>query len=464
MKKLFLLIGLVPSILFAQQADTTIQIGLKPKIFAKVLNQQFSGLVTGQSKNTLGNFASLDLKDAEVSFAGNTIFSNGSVFGIKATGSVTDGLFDLFSNSKLNTKIGMEFQYHFLALRKRQLTYYDDSYRRQMAKEKEIRNKAALRIAFLETDQVKDSVIRAINKLQTDSTKLAKFFDDILTKIDDDILHNRAAEHRADTLTRDSLRYAITEGATNMAYARRTLKALPDHEDLIMDAENARSRAIQDNETAIEVYAFQIGWFSLSYKFQNDAFKLFSKNESYDNQVEKKNYTSHEITGQYSLYKYSNGAFESFYLDAGVGLGISNNLGELDKTQITETELVGSSTAQREVTNTYDVYSKGDYEERIKTLRVYGDAYYFLFKDNIAAIHVFPEVQKRESYKPVSNLGVGFLVSFKDKEDEKSNVNAELYYNFLDVFKVKESTFGFFERNSIGIRFAFPMNFKTKTK
>ncbi len=41
------------------------QIGLDKKTFKTVLNQQFSNLITGQSKTGIGNFASLVRKEPE---------------------------------------------------------------------------------------------------------------------------------------------------------------------------------------------------------------------------------------------------------------------------------------------------------------------------------------------------------------------------------------------------------------
>jgi len=445
LRLLLFLIFLSTGSLLAQQTDTTVQIGLKPKVFAKILNQQFSGLVTGQSKNAIGNFASLDVKDAELSFAGNSILKNGSVFGIKATGGVTDGLFEIFSASKLNTQVGMDFQYHFLALKNKSLTYYEDSYRQQQMKERKIRNESALRIAFIESNQVKDSLERAIEDIGVKLTKLQT------------LLANETVDRK-----KDSLRFEITSHNIKLNFSKKSLETLPPMDALIMDAENARSVAIKENETAVELYGFKFGWFSLGYKFENKSLKLFSPTEAFADQIVKDNFISHEVTMQYSYYSYSQSPFESLFLDLGAGFGVTDNLQELDKVEITETEIVGTSGIERAVTNTYNVYKKSEYESSISSLRLYGDVYYFLFKGNMAAVHVFPELIVKERYKPLSNFGIGFLISFKDKEDESSNANAELYYNFMDVFEVKTSDYSFFERNSIGLRFSFPINFKAK--
>src|SRR5437762_3569648 len=76
-----------------EMKDKKVTIGSNPKLVKKILNQQFSNLITGQTKNSIGNFASIDLTKAEVAFAGNLIFADASVLTIKANGSISDGFF-----------------------------------------------------------------------------------------------------------------------------------------------------------------------------------------------------------------------------------------------------------------------------------------------------------------------------------------------------------------------------------
>ena len=77
---------------------------LEKPLVKKFINQQFGDLINPQSSNNIGNFASLDLKEAEVNFAGNVIFNNGSILGIKASGAVSDGFLSVFNSNKLNAE------------------------------------------------------------------------------------------------------------------------------------------------------------------------------------------------------------------------------------------------------------------------------------------------------------------------------------------------------------------------
>jgi hypothetical protein len=440
---------LLPLFAYGQTADT---IGLKPHVYERILNQQFSGLITGQAKNSVGNFASLDLKDAEVSLAGNVIFKGGSVLGFKASGGVTDGLFDIFSNSKLNTKVSFDLQWNILRLGGRSIQYYDGSYRQYQKKERKIRAESAARIFKLEHGLVRDSLVLKQNE-----------FNNELRKLDSQINMLRDSNGNIPQINQrkyDSLSYIQTATRVLLNSTADEISRYSE-DNLVNDAHNSRARLLRNLETGIEIYGFSFGWFSFGYKIQNDAFKYFKPSELYANQVEKKNYLSHELRIQYSYYSYSKSAFESFYGDIGIAPKIINNMNELEKIEISESELVAIGATQRSVTSKYDAY-KGEYKENILGLRFYANAYYFLFKNNLAAVHIYPEVNVKEGYKPISNCGFGFLLSFKDAKDATSVINTELYYNFIDVFDAKDSAYDFIERNNIGLRFIFPIKFLNK--
>ena len=93
---------------------------------------------------------------------------------------------------------------------------------------------------------------------------------------------------------------------------------------------------------------------------------------------------------------------------------------------------------------------------------MFTDYYHFLFPKNIAALHIYPDIVVQDDKKPTYNLGLGFLYSFKDSKDETGNskVNLELYYRFVDLTNSKDDEDNdFLERNSIGLRVAFPFKF-----
>jgi hypothetical protein len=429
---------------FAQDTVSKQTIGLDPPTFKKVLNQQFSNLITGQSKNSIGNFASLDLKEPEVSFAGNSIFKNGSVLSTKASGGVTDGFFSIFNNSTLNTKISLDVQYNFLNLKNKSLTYYDDSFQVYKEKKNKILNQHKVKLIEVENEQGKTLLILKEQKLK-----------ELKTDLEDKFSREKV------TPRKDSIKYEIEITDFKIDSIATAIKNYPLKDDLEEEVNNWKAVELKKLKPEIQLYGFNFGWFSIGYKVQNNSFKLFNPSLQFSNQITDTSFVSHEARFQYSRYKWSVGAYESYFWCAGIAFSYSDNLSDLSKTEVTEIKNYGTNPNDRTTTKKYNAYT-GNYLGELKGLRLFADYYRFLFNENTAAIHTYPELQVKDNTKPIYNLGFGFLYSFKDSKDETSIVNAELYYNFLDLFKSTETTYKLFERNNIGLRFTFPIKFKTK--
>lgn len=177
----------------------------------------------------------------------------------------------------------------------------------------------------------------------------------------------------------------------------------------------------------------------------------------------KEEFVSHVFGVQYSWYNWnSTDSFKTFYWTNGLNFSYTNNFGDLTKLEISETQEFGTTLGERNSTTKFNVYT-GDYKEKIKGVELYSDFYYFLFHNNQAAFHIYPQYVFLDNLKPRLNFGLGLLFAFKDvKKENKSIVNAELYYNFLDLFKSTDTDYKLFERNDIGIRLTFPINFLNK--
>ena len=132
---------------------------------------------------------------------------------------------------------------------------------------------------------------------------------------------------------------------------------------------------------------------------------------------------------------------------------------ELTVRSIAENRELGDTVGERTITKEYIVY-EGEYKTSLTSLSLYGDFYYFLFSNNTGAIHFYPEYKMKEEYKPQINLGFGFLVTYKNKD--KNVINAEVYYNLIDIENKNDSDIDFFKRSQFGIRFTFPIVFGNK--
>lgn len=430
---------------YAQDSSSSTIIGLDKKTFRRVINEQFSNLITGQTKTSIGNFASLDLKESEVSFAGNTITKAGHVFGLVASGGVSDGLFSIFNNSTLNTKISLEAQMNFLNLSKQSLTWYDDSYQEYMKKQAEIKDKHRVKLVEAENRF-------ALINLNYKKAKLEKTLQQ---------LNERLATERSQ-LTSDSLNYAIALNQSELTETNKAITSFPDKVSAIEDVNNWRAMELKKIKPELELYGFNFGWWSLSYKVINNSFKLFDPSKEYQKQVWDSSFVTHQVKLQYSYYNWTKESNKTYFYCIGISFGVLDNFSDLTKREITEVKNYGANINDRSTTKKYNAY-QGGYLSKLSQIKLFGDYYHFLFEGNTAAFHLYPEFQFKEGIKPLYNFGIGLLLAFKDsKKDDKSVVNAEIFYNFLDLSNNEDNNLGFLERNNIGLRFSFPINFVNK--
>jgi len=430
------------------------EIGFDKVQFRKIINQQFGSLITGVSKTTIGNFVSLDLKETEVSAAGNSIFKNGSVLSYTIAGGVSDGFFPLFSNSKLNSKISVDLQYNSLSfLSKQSVTFTDKSFREFETKKNQ-----------LEYDYIEKQ--RALNngkegkRLLIEKNKL----NDQVSKLQEQLSSHEDARNEAVELTelqRDSISYEIGTAKHRIGFIDSVLASPVSINALQVDLRLWRAEELKKMKSAIEIVGFKFGWVSVGYKVKKTDFKTFDSLAVFNTQIRDTNNVSHEVRVQYSFYKYITRINESYFWCVGASLNLSDNFTELTKTEFQEARDYGPNSGDRTTLNKYDAYI-GAYKKKLKGVRFYADGYMFFAKDNALAVHAYPELLIKDHQKPLSNLGLGLLFSLKDSKDETAVVNTELYYNFLDLFNTADSEKKVFERNSIGLRFTFPIKFKTK--
>jgi hypothetical protein len=417
---------------------------LSEPVFRRLLNQQFTNLITGQSKNSIGNFASLDVKEGEFSFSGSSIFPNYSALTVKASGAITDGLASIFSNSRLNTKFTFDVQFNVLSPTAKHITYDETLGKAFRLKERQIESAFRLDTASITLHHQESSLRKKKAALEILSSSLKERMDS-----------------SKDKETQDSLGYELTKVVIQTDSIGKALEEASDTIGLKIDALNRRNHELNGISIKRELDGFGMGWFSIGYKVAGSSFKLFYSSAPFDSQVVSTSFLSHEARIQYSYYKWSASSFESYFWCGGIAISYGDNFSELTKREVADVKNYGPSLNDRTITKKYNVYT-GIYKTGIKTLRPYGDVFLFLFKGNCAAVHAYPEVQFTSEEKPLWSMGIGFLVSFRDSKDESAVVNAELYYTEEDLFNSRETTYKLFERNDIGIRFSVPIKFTSK--
>ena len=102
------------------------ELGLGVNDFKRIINEQWSTLITGSGSAAPGNYISANIKDADASAAVTNVFKNGTILNLKVSGGTTDGLLSVFSNSTLNSKVSAELKYHVLFYQKQKLAVYNE--------------------------------------------------------------------------------------------------------------------------------------------------------------------------------------------------------------------------------------------------------------------------------------------------------------------------------------------------
>lgn len=418
---------------------------LDDSILTPLLRKAFAALVSPQSNTTVGNYAALDLKDAEVTFAGAVLFERGAVLGVKLHGGISEGLLPVFSNKALNTRFGGDLQLNFLDPWQKEEELYDyDVCERYYARLKKL---------------VADSVLKAIDDREHLAAKLIQVE---IEKLDSDAatLGRRLNDPKTTQQRKDSIAVALKK----IAASKLNQQQLYQKEMTILD--DTRDRRLRNWYVAeeakladsVHLKGFTVGWFSIGYGAENVSFRLFDPALPFADQVSKRSFLSHTVRAQYSRYNYGPAKKESSYWSLGAAFALGDNLGDLSKIELTETTSFGPNPTDRVGTKKYSVF-QGKYVRKLTTLTLFGDFYKFLLTDNQVALHVYPEAVFKEDERAAQNLGMGFLVAFRQQDKLTTILNAEAYIKLEDLTNRNHPGVGPFKRSSYGFRFSVPINF-----
>ncbi|MGD2036056.1 MAG: hypothetical protein PVF73_13415, partial [Bacteroidales bacterium] len=310
--------------------DTTRVIGSDKSLYRELLNREFTNLINPQSENIIGNFASLDSKNSELNFAGNFIFSKGSVLGVRLKGGSTDGVLSVFSNSKINSQLGFDIQYNFMLLESKSLTYDNLSYYEYLRSIRKFKYDSLIMANSIE--HRKDST-----ELSDEIRKLGSEKDRIKTAIDK--LERRYGTNSFPESIRhsyDSLMFCLFETEKKIEYKKEELKNLLSREELMIKFLIWQADEQERINELLQVDGFRIGWFSFGYGFSNNLFYHFDPLLSFNDQIQKRSYLSHQFRLQYSLYNYTVRSFRSYFFSIGASFGIEDNFSGLSSIEVNE--------------------------------------------------------------------------------------------------------------------------------
>src|SRR5690606_29768689 len=173
----------------------------------------------------------------------------------------------------------------------------------------------------------------------------------------------------------------------------------------------------------IELEGIDITWISIGLKEKNNSFKLFEPNNIPDTQFKNEEFVSQRLAASISRYRSTSYQGQDVYWSTGFFMDYTTNFDLLKKVEIEERTPV-SGNNQQDIIKTINAY-QGDYEEGIFEFTAFYDYYRFLGQFNsILGIHINPSLNYSSVIKkPLTNILVGIVVPFGDKDKETSKIN-----------------------------------------
>lgn len=455
------------------QVDTTLKLTPKDTVeeaalrkiiqlanLKSLITRQFSYVLTGSSKSQVGNFASVNLTQPAAAFNYSFVFNNGGVLSMNGSADLKNGLAPIFNNSSLNTDISLQAKYSFLAGTAQQITVnqkeiikYGKDYDALTLTYKEnlVMSANQLELSFMRQKALVAEISR-LKKLigeETDGLRIARHKERLM--VNQDSL-NAMRQHVRNIYQLDISSFTSFNDA-------EVQKALSDYQKKLSKDISKQQKSLLDQYSPP---GFYLKWLDVSYKITNTAFSLFDPLLAYTAQVKKTNFIAHSVSIDYNWYKYNVIPWHSWYLSVGADPFIGDNLSVFPTQNMSDIHTYSISPNTRTSTKTYTAYvDSGKYKRNLKGIKLHADFFYFMFKNNLFAVHLNPQVTYSQTSLPEYDEGIGFFFSFKDGKDTtgKALINSELYCNFMDVTNSAKKPGNFTGRNSIGLRFTLPINF-----
>jgi hypothetical protein len=455
--------------------------------FTKLLNRSFSQVAVGPTNGSnLSNYASFEPVNGAFAFngfspifAGKDTSKRMSFVNFSIKGNINGAnVGALFSNSKLNSSVSVNLKYHF-ALHKPVITYDEkDKYSADEGKSKfrdiEIAQLEQLNRGLIDLDyklQAHAWKIQAlekkISKDENALTVLRKTTAGIAASNPDSAVYNKLADSCLSNYQKIQKLYVELAGQRSKRDSLKRLQVWISSPPHIKDAADGHvryfindiSNAIRDKRVELEVNNklsnIQFGWMSLNVQFNKQKYYTYDQALPFNVQINESTLNAFNVGLTYNFYKQNLDNNYCFYFNVGINRLKTSNVEDLTPIDVSdEKEVIEAPTKRKSVTK-YNAFTSP--VEAFKAWQLYVNLYYLFGKQNVSGLHFFPEVNFRSTNNNVLNLGVGYVVSFKDKKD-KSIINAEAYVKFSDVGNSLQQEMRFYKRNEIGVSFGIPFN------
>jgi hypothetical protein len=447
----------------AEAAEKKKQKSEDRKRFNEAIGREFTKVVAGD--RLPGNYASFDVAEGELNGAGSSQISDSGILSFTLKAGVSEGLSSLFTDSRVNPNVAFGLNYSFLS-----------PFRKSVI----VKNADLSRVLELQLQQIEEDYQRKVVDLAFNADyyrSLQHIIGDSLRQLERDVKTARegiASAQSDESGDVSELKKRLAE-LTKLLGARSKLTVLADSLEILIKApatkrtllnEKIRKRRALEQKTG--TLGARFSWFTIGYKLDNKRFFLYDSTSSkaFNEQLVREEFTSHQLSVSYNYFSSSVHGYGVLYGAVGVSFLLGDNQLLLDKTKVTDKRTVNMGATERTEEKGYTAF-RGDYTKDIRSLRPYVDLFYFPTSSRTIALHAFPEVLFQKDAKPLTNLGLGLFFTFSDAKDKegKATINAELYVQLNDLNNnLDRKRYAFHERNDIGVRVAFPLNFNTEKK
>lgn len=466
---LFIQIAFCSGILFqtkaAGQVNTTIQ-AAKIEEFKTAINRQFTKATTGTAFSNFGNFASVGSDAKTFTLGINSVNSKGNILGVELSGGASEGLFKIFTNQKLNSSFSGEFKYHLL----RKVDFAARNYLDNV----EFDNQAEDARNQFRKDSMEIMSKRELYKLVNDSVTNALKISDFqkLQFKADSVLKNTPGllEYK-----QDSIRNAITFRQAeilnlqmgNRLFKQKIEKIQADSETYFETEYALKAKALDSKLTEIkkkkinqDLSGISFSWFSFGLRVKNNDLRLYDPTLSSQSKFKDTAFISQRFSAAVTKYKSTSYENRDYYWSTGIYIDYTTNVNTLKKVEIEERTTVPGNPDQS-IKKTINAY-QGEYKEAFWDVTLYTDYYRFIGKYNsVITFHLNPSLNFSGLVnKPITNIWLGLIIPFVEKEKQASKLNLEIFYSKEDVFNYLRKQVG---NSQLGIRATLPitmLNFK----
>lgn len=470
-----------------------------PINFKKVVNASYATLLGAEGgTGTIGNYASIDPLNGQLSFKGTMAFGNKdksdvSFLNISAKGGLVDGNFaTIFQNTKLNSTGGIQLDYSFriskpgrnkkndvsadgnkyvnaplLASVNLEYNLVEMEYQRALSKLKAEMEPGAIQTKFIKIDSAKKFVEFQMQRYGSEVRVLEQKISDSKTTVQQQAkMADTLGKYLAEMEKLDRQSKKLTRQLDSLAQIDTLGHRLPDDKMWfnMLESRKEALRVVRDAKMqklvsmlTLEEYGFT--WLTVTAGAGKKDYWTFDKKQPFNLQLQNPNRNTFRIGLAVNHFYFNENKGTGWMFNAGVQRIRDNNLEELSTQEVLQ-EVTFKNVATdsvRKVAKKYQAYTEPEKIVNLQQWNLYGNLYY-LFAKGEMALHFFPSYYSPDDGLAYVDAGLGLVFSFKDRNKEKSKLNLEAFVLFSDVFDDKGKGNRMVDRNQFGVRVTLPFN------